>query len=322
MAQQRAQLFIFFTILCLSFAYAQAAADKALQNAKTDEQLEAIYDKANWTIKHDLGRQCRFQTLEEAEADAAKHADVDSHLSYDEFMAKVRANGLLDESQFNNPDSSDPEYAEKSIKAILDWTNEYIRRGIVGKKQTCFMNAKEVFAMFYYTGEGYRSLNRAIRAAADEKLKKNERALALKVREKFAVIGQHLSSGLDKIKGYDGYVKRGQSFDQNKKALEALEEQYEKGNIIEWSAYTSTSVAEGFDGEAKFIIRTLPGGQSACRYVADFSLVEQKDSSGFSQAEEEEVLCKPYTSFRVLFHKTTGYRHEILMEELPYGTKE
>jgi hypothetical protein len=321
MALQRAQLFFFFTILCLSFAYAQAS-DKALQNAKTDEQLEAIYDKASWEIKRDLGRQCRFQTLEEAEADAVLRADVDSDLSYDEFMVKVRANGLLDQEMFKNPQSTDPQYAEKSIRAILDWTQEYIRRGIVGKKQTCFMNAKEIFAMFYYTGEGYRSLNRSIRTAADETLKKNARAMALKVREKFAVIGQHLTSGLDKIKGYDGYVKRGQSFNRNQEALEALDEQYEKGNIIEWSAYTSTSVAEGFDGEAKFIIRTLPGGKSACRYVADFSLVEQKDSTGFSQVEEEEVLCKPYTSFRVLFHKTLGFQHEILMEELPYGTQE
>ncbi len=317
MAQKKARLFFFFAILCLSFAYAQAGSSQP-----SDKQLQAIFNKAKKSAKYDLGPQCRFKTLGEAEKNAEKFADVDLHLTYEEFMAKVRAQGLLDRSLFKTKDG-EPNYAGNSIAAILGWTDEYIRRGLVGKKETCFMNAKEIFSMFYYTGEGYKSLNRAIREAANEDLKKNELKLALQTRERFAVIGQHLSSALDKIKGYDGYVKRGQGFDGDQKRIDALDEQYEKGKLILWPGYTSTSVAEGFDGEAQFIIRTLPGGKSACRYVADFSLVEQKNAAGISQVEEEEVLCKPYTKFRVLFQRTNEMgQHEILMQELPYETEE
>ncbi len=268
------------------------------QTAFSATQFEKIQSKN----LNDLGPQCALQNESQlADFEQNYYAnDEDFALNYSEFIQKVKKNGLLERSLFYTPGASSPDHEDTAIRSIVSWTEHYIQSGRVDKKENCYLNAKEIFSLFYYTGEGYKILNKAIRNNDTDFLKK------------LAVIGKHLNSALDKIKPYQGYVKRGQKASSDNQRNQAFIKQYKVGQIVTQAGYTSTTIANAFPGEYQFVIKT----KKNCHYIADFSLVEQKDASGYSQMEEEEVLCKPYTRFKVIAHDVVGEIHQITLEEV------
>ncbi len=308
----------FMSVLTLILLYGMAHAQSHLQG-RSSQELNQIFAIESKRTKSDLGPQCRFETLKEAKAYEAEYGDADTQIPFETFIDKVAVNGLLDVNIFRNADGSLPDGIQYAIDNISEWTARYARNGWPEKKETCFMNANEVFSLFYYTGEGYKALNAAIRKADDGSASDFERTRALDLRNRFAIIGKNLSSALDKMKSYDGFVKRGQGFNGDYLAISKLNQQYQVGRLITWAGYSSTSIFNGFPGEAQFLIRTRVDGYSACRYIASFSLVQQ---GAVPQLKEEEVLCKPYTKFRVLNHTVMGSIHQILMEEVPYETRD
>jgi hypothetical protein len=278
-------LWFLFSFLFLLASPSQTLAQDPFQNL----QDQVLYD---------LGPQCAFSNLDEVRAMEASQTDPDLKMSFDEFLSQVEQSHLLSESLFHNPDA--PENAKTEITSIRDWTQYYLSSGRLETRETCFLNAKEIFSLFYYTGAGYRPLNKTLRTQDPTLLKS------------FQILIKHLNSALDKLQPYQGYVKRGERLKAGMTDKDVLRT-YPLGEMITHATYTSTTIAKPFEGEVQFVLKV----HNQCRYIADFSLVEQKTADGLSLVQEEEVLCKPGTRFRVVSHDLVpGNRHQIVMEEI------
>jgi len=292
---------ILFFLFTYEFTFAIQNSALITSN-QSQNKIVAEFIKNESIYKMDLGPQCAFKTLIDVQNAEKNLNDPDLNLSYEQFIQKVKNYGLLDKKLFHDPKNTEPQHEEKAINSILSWTNEYIKRDWIYNPQKCFLSAKEVFSLFYYTGEGYKLLNRAIRQNDNDTL------------QKFKIIGKHLNWALEKINPYNGFVKRIQNISfKNDSEIALFNEKYAIGNIITNESYTSTTIGyPTFEGNITYIIKT----HTNCHYIADFSLVEQLDENGFPFLEEEEVLCKPYTKFKVIDHKIQNDTHKIYMEEV------
>lgn len=294
--------FILSTLVAsfLTGSLAQAGA-KLDADIESDAKYAKIFETVNKKATYDLGPQCAYKNKKDIDALNIEHSsEPDLALSYEDFIAKVKANGLLDKSFFYDPKRPDADM-QNAINSILTGADMMKANGLVNNPKRCFLNQKELFSLFYYTGEGYRMLNQALRTNDTKKL------------EALRIIGKHIYTALDKITPYKGYVKRGQSMFKDAADIKKFETEYEKGAIVTMPAYTSTSIGKQFDGDIQYVIKV----KKNCTYIADFSLVETKDLGGWSQMEEEEVLCQNGTQFKVLYHvKDAQNKHKLVLEEI------
>ncbi len=285
------------SILC-QFANAGAKLDA---DAANEIKYAKIFETVNKKATYDLGPQCAYKNRKDITAlNIENSSDEDLAMSYDDFLKKVKENGLLDKAFFDDAKRPDADM-QNSIDSILSASDEIEKKGLVDNPKRCFLNKKEFFALFYYTGEGYRMLNQALRTNDIKKL------------EALRVIGKHIYTALDKITPYKGYVKRGQNMFKDAADIKKFETEYKVGAMVTMPAYTSTSVGKQFDGDIQYVIKV----KKNCTYIADFSLVETKDLGGWSQMEEEEVLCQNNTKFKVLYHgKDAQNKHKLVLEEV------
>ncbi len=143
----------------------------------------------------------------------------------------------------------------------------------------------ELIAIRAYTGSGYGKMNKALWSGRN--LDEIAPALALAI------------SGLRRIKGYEGEVKRMTSLPK------PVAENHLEGQPIVYEAYTSTSKRSGWEwsGQDRFVIQV----NGSCAYVAPIS----------SHVKEEEVLCPPGTIFNIVEKKANSSDgHNYIMEDI------
>ena len=148
--------------------------------------------------------------------------------------------------------------------------------------KACGMTVAEAAMIRFYTGFGFREMNKALR-------------LGGKPAEEAKIAAEVLNAALKKLSRYTGTVKRGTTLPKDK-----LNE-YQVGKIISFPAYTSTSLSNGWGGNAKFVIHTKTG-----RYVGAHS----------AHPSEDEVLIAPGTKFKVIDRKETNVDVEFVLDEI------
>ncbi|MBC7372244.1 MAG: hypothetical protein H7326_11800 [Bdellovibrionaceae bacterium] len=144
----------------------------------------------------------------------------------------------------------------------------------------CGLTDSELFAIYFYTMNGYRRLNESLRSPG----------LDSETNELIRLT----SNGLFKLKKYEGIVHRGENVRADR--LERMK----VGNEIDFPTFTSTSKAEGFMKSNKLNMHSKEG-----RYIAPLSDIRS----------EEEVLFMPNSRFRVTEVKGT----EIMLEQVVDG---
>lgn len=145
-------------------------------------------------------------------------------------------------------------------------------------KATCGLEAREVSAIKFYTGDGYRCLNQYLWG---------------KDRNEKQAVVETLNSALGKLPEYQGFVARGTSLPDSIRATHTL------GATVTYEAFTSTSSVRGWGGSDKFLIYSVTG-----RPVMSLS----------SLTHENEVLFKSGTKFRIISIKGESDRHYIMRE--------
>ncbi len=311
---------VFTVIFTLSFTALSTEASTKPRQTRTSQQWRAYFDRAQSDLKRNLGPQCQYKTESAFEKFEKSIINTDVLLSHEDFMSEVNKRGLLGVDLFVKymyPDKhttipvwEQRQEAQGAIQGIVNAVNYFVDHGLVGTKETCFMTANEVFALFYYTGEGYKILNGALREN-EAKNDAEETHVKTDLLKKLAVIGNNLDAALEMMQPYVGTVKRGQRIGRNPEKDKVLLASLEKGKSVTWESYISTTVYQAFEGEIQYVINV----HKNCYYIADFSIVEQDKVTGFSQFEEEEVLCKPYQKFLVLDNDANNGRHNIILEQ-------
>lgn len=148
--------------------------------------------------------------------------------------------------------------------------------------KACGMSDAEILAIKWYTGNNYNWINGALRSGGPE-------------AEKVRPFQRMLDSALDKLRSFEGEVKRGTTLPPQ------IAEQHSEGKIVDYSAFTSTSLAKGFGGSHQFVIKSKKG-----KYVGSHSTVYS----------EHEVLFKAGTKFKILSKETIDTTTKIVMEEV------
>lgn len=144
---------------------------------------------------------------------------------------------------------------------------------------------EEKVAIYAYTGSGYGGLNEALR-------KGGEKAEAAKP------CMQKLNSALNKLPPYKGHlVRRGGTLPED------LLKQHVPGAVVNYPAYTSSSMTIGFGSNHMFVIYSNSG-----RDVAKYSM----------HPHEAEVLFMPNTKFKVIDRRQKpvgpGYGYQQVTE--------
>jgi hypothetical protein len=147
------------------------------------------------------------------------------------------------------------------------------------KYRDCGLTDAEIFSIKMYTGDFFSLLNPVLRMGTAPKLRKWQ-----------PVIGA-INSGLAKLSEYKGTALRVQTM------TKILSRQYCVGCIITMKAFTSTTLLSGIgDNDTVLEIKSKRG-----RYIAPLSTNE----------EEEEVLFRTGTKFKVLFYDRTHGKYTL-----------
>lgn len=208
----------------------------------------------------ELGKQCLYTTAEQYSAAAEKQTDPELKLSAADFDRSI---AFLGES-------------------IENYTPLY-DLSLIEKSELCFMTQNEITALMMYSMSAYRKLNVALRDQDSAML------------EQFRIYIKTLNSALDKIRNYEGFVKRGAGTNR------ARFDDHQVGAVVTYPSYTSTSIGHGFGGVARYVIYS-----KTCKYIAPFSVA----------SAEEEVLCKPGTKFKIVYREDKKTLTHLMMEEV------
>lgn len=169
-----------------------------------------------------------------------------------------------------------------------EYYRAYIKRYESKKAELQFGNGSfdEFLALVLYKGDGYRDINRGLRWQ-QFKDKQHEKA--------FIKVVEYMNSALNRIKPYQGYVKRGASLPPEQI------EQFQKGNFFSFQTYVSTSlkpaplfISAKEANRVVFILKSKTG-----RPIEDVVRVNSS-SPGTNTWDEGEVIFKPQTAFKVL----------------------
>lgn len=153
----------------------------------------------------------------------------------------------------------------------------------------CSLNEEELAMITLYVGSGYGCINSSLRLSREK-------------QEELSPLIETLNSALSKLPSYEGFVRRADNLPLKIRDL------HQKGAIIPYPAFTSTSTGRGLIRNDQFIIFSKTG----------------KPIMGFSgYAEESEVLFRTNTYFKVLdVRKTIQGKNEYIMKEHVLGESE
>lgn len=245
-------------VLCLFAAHSQTWASPVVK--PISRPTANAFARLRAVKLKELGKQCLYTTAEDYSVAAAKQTDPELKLSVADFDRSI---AFLGESSENYTPLYDTSLIEKS--------------------ELCFMTQNEITALMMYSMSAYRKLNVALRDQDTVML------------EQFRIYIKTLNSALDKIKNYEGFVKRGAGTNRDRF------DDHQVGAIVTYPSYTSTSIGNGFGGVARYVIYS-----KTCKYIAPFSVA----------SAEEEVLCKPGTQFKVVYREDKKTLIHLMMEEV------
>jgi hypothetical protein len=239
-----------------------AAVFSTLQSSAQGQVLgtQSTFKRQHALKLKELGKQCVLNSLEEFEVAKKTVSDPDLLISLSDFDRSIAFLG-------DHSSNFTPLYNESDLET----------------QTFCFLNKKEVTALMMYSMSAYRKLNQALRD-------KN-----LQMLNSFKIYIKTLNSALDKIRNYEGFVKRGAGNNRDKF------NDHQINAIVIYPSYTSTSVGRGFGGAIQEVIFS-----KTCKYIAPFSVATM----------EEEVLCKPGTEFKVLYRKDKKTVLHLILEEI------
>ena len=149
--------------------------------------------------------------------------------------------------------------------------------------QNCGLSVAEELSIIWYCGSGYGSLNGALRSTDPA------------VIEKFKPFKDTLNEALKKLSPYGGYTVRGSNLPKS------IRDQHTVGNIVKYSAFTSTSLTRGFGSSDMFVIKSKTG-----HYVGSYS----------GAYHENEVLFASDTKFKILSVDKVDGANQYIMEEV------
>ena len=247
---------------------------------------------------------CAISTQAQA-SKIEQHYGTDK-LTYDEFKAVIEQTGLLSVKYFKNrytPISNSE--IKSTIASIIGATEMFAPDNLLKSgqpiKKYCYLNQKEIFSLFYYTGEGYNMLNMFLRNANVAEIKKMK------------IITDQILSAFAKIKPYVGYAKRGQVLSENLTRAQNFLTSHQKGSVVTYLGYTSTTVSTPFAGNLKFLLYL----EKNCRYIGHFSLIDVAFFSGTGTKRPElEVLCLPNTRFHVVDTAKIKNEYKFVLREI------
>lgn len=185
------------------------------------------------------------------------------------------------------------------LKHILEKTGsqyyelkDTIRKRIQGTRYaTAGLTDDEIVALVAYTGSFFKSLNRALRTEED-------------VDDYYSVsymdalyMAEMIHKALGKLPDYRGKVVRWSDMPYDVAAA------HQPGKIVEYKGFTSASLDHSliWPGKYRFVIQSKTG-----KVISPLSYTP----------EEEEVLFRAGTRFKILERKENGYRVDIVMEEV------
>jgi hypothetical protein len=245
-------------VLCLFTAHIPTLASTVTK--PLSKPTASTFSRLRVAKLKELGKQCLYSTAEQYSAAAEKQIDPELKLSAAEFDRSI---AFLGES-------------------IANYTPLY-DTSLIEKSELCFMTQNEITALMMYSMSAYRKLNVALRDQDTVML------------EQFRIYIKTLNSALDKIKNFEGFVKRGAGTNRERF------DDHQVGAVITYPSYTSTSIGNGFGGVARYVIYS-----KTCKYIAPFSVA----------TAEEEVLCKPGTRFKVVYREDKKTIIHLMMEEV------
>ena len=187
-----------------------------------------------------------------------------------------------------------------SIKSFEDSENPPIRSRWSGYAQAPArfrkMEKHEYAAMRAYTGSHYDFINRYLRGNPEDVAEYTREEI-----EQVKSIMRIVNSGLSKLPGYNGDVRRGIWLDR--RAWREAKARYKVGEIKTENAFTSTSKVRGreFGGNVKFYVKSKVG----------------KDVAGISiHGSEAEILFAAGSRFKVKKQTVTRGTLRIWMDEV------
>ncbi len=168
---------------------------------------------------------------------------------------------------------------EAKFKSDVNWNKVEGNQG----HQNCGLSVAEELSIIWYCGNGYGSLNGALRSTDPA------------VIEKFKPFKDTLNEALKKLSPFDGYTVRGSNLPKS------IRDQHTVGNIVKYSAFTSTSLTRGAGGDDRFVIKSKTG-----HYVGSYSPFYH----------ENEVLFASDTKFKILSVDKVDGANQYIMEEV------
>lgn len=180
----------------------------------------------------------------------------------------------------------------KELRKDLAKAEAILKKSIkVEHTALCGLSLLELFSIKAYTGNLSREINSALR----------DKNYFPEARKNYTPYVETLKGALAKLKDYDQTVTRGVNY------TPADWEKHEKGELLTYDAFTSTSRLPIFDHtNTRLIIRSKSG-----KYIAPFS----------SHFNEEEILFSPDTQFQVLDKKIEAGKMTITLEEVKSASK-
>lgn len=168
------------------------------------------------------------------------------------------------------------------MRSQLTSLENEIKGKISYRLNPCRLSLAEILAIENYTVDGYKLLNGALRRGGKE-------------AENISFYAETLKAALKKFRKYEGTVRRGADLPPD------VLEKHQEGAVVEYPAFTSTSVEHGFSRSHRFIIKTKNGA-----YIAPYS----------PNYREQEVIIPP-GNFKVLSRgRNWGFGIEIVLEQV------
>lgn len=214
---------------------------------------------------HDLSNSTRDELRALADAHLLKTEDLSS--------PKIECStGSHRRPQFILDDRSDAELAETLEPIQTNYANLLRFRGQRTKAEfpilgECGLRDIEIGAIVTYTASGYELINRSLWENDIRRLIRYSGMIRL------------IESGLEKLKPYEGFVRRGVGLTEPARAA------FARSSMIHFRGFSSSSIGRGFNSPDRMLILS-----KTCRYIAPFAV----------RPSEKEVLC--YSNMVVKVH--------------------
>lgn len=168
----------------------------------------------------------------------------------------------------------------QALRERARWMSASVKRN--PGYRDCNLTEGEVLALTGYTGKDHKVINEAMRRGGTT-LEQNKNQIEL------------INNALKKFKTFKGTVRRGVNLPP------AILAEHQPGQVVDYKAYSSTSLGLGFSARHQFVIHSKTG-----RYIAPYS----------KHRSEYEVLIPP-AKFKVISRKELpDAQIEFVLEEV------